>query len=64
VNGNMPKLDGMREKQLFGLQVDKENDEVFFNDEKHEYRDKKDGSKYISVTQLVGNYKPHFDENF
>ena len=60
----MPKLEGIGEKQLFGLQVDKENDEVFFNDEKHEYRDKRDGSKYISVTQLVGNYKPHFDENF
>lgn len=60
----MPKLDGMCEKQLFGLQVDKENDEVFFNDEKHEYRDKIDGSRYISVTQIVHMYQQPFDENF
>ena len=60
----MPKLVGVDEKVLFGLQVDKENDEVFFNDQKHEYRDKKDGTKYISVTQLLGEYKQPFDSNF
>lgn len=60
----MPKLIGQEEKYLFGLQVDKENQDVFFNDEKHEYRDKVDGSKYVSVTTLVGEYKQHFDEQF
>lgn len=60
----MPRLIGQEEKTLFGLKVDKENQDVFFNDEKHEYIDKKDGSKYISVTTLVGKYKQPFDENF
>lgn len=60
----MPRLIGQEEKTLFGLKVDKENQDVFFNDEKHEYIDKKDGSKYISVTTLVGKYKQPFDKNF
>ena len=60
----MPKLIGQSEKTLFGLQVDKENREVFFNDEYHEYRDKIDGSKYISVTQIVGKYKTPFNADF
>ena len=64
VNDNMPKLDGICEKQLFGLQVDKEDDTIFFNDKNHEYRDKQDGSKYISVTQIVHMYQQPFDENF
>lgn len=60
----MPKLIGQEKKILFGLQVDKENQDVFFNDEKHEYRDIKDGSKYVSVTQLIHKYQAPFDENF
>ena len=60
----MPKLIGQSEKTLFGLQVEKENREVFFNDEYHEYRDKIDGSKYISVTQIVGKYKTPFNADF
>ena len=60
----MPKLIDVEEKSLFGLKVDKENDEVFFNDEKHEYRNKKDGSKYISVTTLIHEYQTPFDSNF
>lgn len=64
VNVNMPKLIDVEEKSLFGLKVDKENDEVFFNDEKHEYRNKKDGSKYISVTTLIHDYQTPYDSNF
>jgi hypothetical protein len=60
----MPKLVDVEEKSLFGLKVDKENDEVFFNDEKHEYRNKKDGSKYISVTTLIHEYQTPFDSTF
>lgn len=60
----MPRLHDIEEKCLFGLQVDKENDEVFFNEESHTYKDKYDGSDYISATQLIGKYKQPFDENF
>lgn len=60
----MPKLSGSIEKQLFGYQVDKENSEVFFNDEKHLYLDKLTGEPYISVTTLVGNYTNPFNESF
>ena len=31
----MPKLDGIEYKELFGLSVDKENSELFFNDSNH-----------------------------
>lgn len=60
----MPKLVDVNEKSLFGLSVDKENADVFFNDKEHLYLDKKDGTKYISVTQLIGEYKIPFDSEF
>ena len=60
----MPKLKGSETKQLFGYQVDKENSEVFFNDEKHVYLDKLTGEPYISVTTLVGEYTNPFNESF
>lgn len=60
----MPKLEGMENKYLFGYQVDKENDKVFFNDEKHLYLDKLTGDPYISVTTLIKNYENEFNEVF
>lgn len=60
----MPKLDGIEFKTLFGKKVDKENDNVFFNDEEHSYLDKTDGSKYISVTTLLHEYQNAFNESF
>lgn len=60
----MPKLNGVENKQLFGYQVDKENDSVFFNDEKHVYLDKLTGKQYVSVTTLIKKYEPEFNEKF
>ena len=61
----MPKLKtNKKEKSLFGYQIDKENENVFFNDKDHLYLDKKDGSKYISVTQLIENYSNPFNASF
>lgn len=60
----MPKLDSIEEKQLFGFTVDKENDEVAYNDEKHLYFSKKDGSHFISTTQIIHAYQPEFDSLF
>lgn len=61
----MPKLKTENPtRQLFGYQVDKENSEVFFNDEKHVYLDKLTGEPYISVTTLIHSYEPEFNELF
>lgn len=60
----MPKLEGIEYKELYGLSVDKENKELFFNDSSHAYVNKNDGSRYISVTTLIGEYTPKFDEQF
>lgn len=60
----MPKLSGIEEKTLFGYKVDKENDNVFFNDEKHVYLDKLSGEPYISATTLIHEYQNAFNESF
>lgn len=60
----MPKLRSVDVKYVNGLQVDKENDDVIYNDEKHLYLDKKTGSKYTSVTTLIHHYCQPFNENF
>ena len=44
--------------------VDKENDQVFFNDAEHLYLDKLSGEKYISATTLVDKYKNEFNSAF
>jgi hypothetical protein len=49
--------------ELEKLQVDKENDEVMYNDEKHTYWTKKDNQKCISVTTLIHKFSV-FDEDF
>ena len=44
--------------------IDKENAECIYSDEEHDYISKKDNSKYISVTTLIGKYSEEFDEDF
>lgn len=60
----MPALKGCEQKTMFGYQVDKENDEVIYSDGPHVYLSKTDGSKYISVTTLIGEYENKFNEAF
>ena len=60
----MPKLDGGNFGTKFGYQIDKFTDTVGFEDSTHTYFDLEDGSKYISVTQLVHMYQPIFDSQF
>ena len=60
----MPKLKGVETKTMFGYQVDKENDDVIYSDGPHVYLSKLDGSKYISVTTLIGEYENKFNESF
>lgn len=60
----MPAAKNIEEKYIQGIKVDKENDQVFFNDSTHTYYDKNTLQKYISVTQLVNAYSQEFDEEF
>lgn len=60
----MPKLGEGGFGNAFGYQIDKKNDTVGFEDSTHTYFDLKDGSKYISATQLIHRYLPPFDSNF
>lgn len=60
----MPKLDNGGFDIKFGYQIDKKNDYVGFEDKTHTYFDLKDGSKYISATQLIHYYTHPFDSDF
>jgi len=61
----MPKLKTNNPvKELFGYQIDKENEEVAYNDLKHIYFNKLTGEPYISVTTLIHSYEPEFNELF
>lgn len=60
----MPKLDNGSFGTKFGYQIDKCNETVGFEDSTHTYFDLQDGSKYISVTQLLSEYKPKFNGDF
>lgn len=60
----MPKLQGIEEKYINNIKVDKENDECFFNDETHTYYKKDTMQKYISVTTLISRYCEEFNEDF
>lgn len=44
--------------------IDKENADCIYSDEEHIYISKKDNSRYISVTTLIGKYSEEFDEEF
>lgn len=60
----MPKADGIEEKYINGILVDKENDTCFFNDETHAYYDKQTLERYTSVTTMIHAYTQPFDEIF
>lgn len=44
--------------------IDKENSDCIYSDEEHVYINKKDNSRYISVTTLINKYSEEFDEDF
>lgn len=46
------------------MKIDKENENVNYNDEEHIYWDKKDNEKYISVTTLIEKFVQPFDSEF
>ena len=46
------------------MQIDKENENVMYNDEKHLYIEKSSGKKCISVTTLIEQYGQPFDATF
>lgn len=60
----MPKGINVEEKYIHNIKVDKENDEVFFNDETHTYYNKNTLDTYISVTSLIHLYSHEFNEEF
>lgn len=60
----MPKAQTCTDKMINGIKVDKENDNIFFNDETHKYFDKETMTPYISVTTLISKYCHEFDEEF
>lgn len=60
----MPVLEGIEEKYINDVKVDKENATVFFNDALHKYYDKNTMEQYASVTQIIGKYENPFDEFF
>ena len=46
------------------MNIDKQNGNVCFNDEKHIYWNVNDNEKYISVTTLIERFAQPFDEDF
>lgn len=60
----MPKLEGQELKYRNNISIDKENDQVWYNDDLHKYYDKEDDSIYISCTQLIHEYVPPYDEQW
>jgi hypothetical protein len=44
--------------------IDKENNGICFNNDNHVYWNKKDNSRYISVTTLIEKYTQPFDSDF
>jgi len=46
------------------MNVDKANGDICYNDEKHVYWVKDTDKKCISVTTLIHQYQPPFDEDF
>lgn len=49
---------------MIELKVDKENDDICYNDKYHIYWDKKDLFTYISATTIIGLYEQEFDRPF
>lgn len=60
----MPKLYENSIATKFGYNIDKKNDEVGFDDEKHVYFNLNTGITYISATQIIERYSQEFDQFF
>lgn len=61
----MPALTNQKEEKYFGdLLINKETEDVIYNDEKHLYLSKRDGKKNISVTTLIEHYSGDYDSDF
>ena len=61
----MPKLnDNVKHNTYNGRTIDKESKEIAYFDDTHEYIDKKDGIKGVSVTTLIHSYSNPFDASF
>lgn len=46
------------------MKVDKQHQNVCYNDEKHTYWNENDNEKYVSVTTLIGKFCQEFDKEF
>lgn len=51
-------------KYINGIEVTKENDVCFFNDEAHKYYNKNSMKTYISCTTIVHKYCQPFNSDF
>lgn len=61
----MPKLnDNVKHNTYNGRIIDKESKDIAYFDDTHEYVDKNDGTKGVSVTTLIHSYSNPFDANF
>lgn len=60
----MPKLENVNVNYFNGRRIDKETDSIVYFDDTHEYRDKKDNLKGVSVTTLIHTYTNPFDSDF
>lgn len=60
----MPKLFNVNEKYYNGRLIDKESESIVYFDDTHEYIDKKDNLKGVSVTSMIHSYTNPFDANF
>lgn len=60
----MPRLDNVDVKYYNGRLIDKETENIVYFDDTHEYIDKNDNLKGISVTTMIHSYTNPFDSNF
>ena len=61
----MPKLKSDTKHNIYnGRIIDKESKEIAYFDDTHEYIDKRDGVKGVSVTTLIHSYSNPFDSDF
>ena len=61
----MPKLKSDTNHNIYnGRIIDKESKEIAYFDDTHEYIDKRDGIKGVSVTTLIHSYSNPFDSDF
>ena len=64
LNENLKLNDNVKHNTYKGRTIDKESKEIAYFDDTHEYIDKKDGVKGVSVTTLIHSYSNPFDALF